>query len=144
MTMTMTNENDMVDSLQYGEPIGKSHHVVLDWTYTVRKSVDEIWESIHNLVCATVDKFVPHRSIKAVQCARRKPVWMSDRVMFKLKRKGISHFKDIKKQEMVKTTLNMLKREMLLKQTLEKQLEITRKKWLNCLKETPRYLQICE
>jgi len=28
----MTNEEDMVDSLQYREPIGKSHHVVLDWT----------------------------------------------------------------------------------------------------------------
>jgi len=31
--MTMTNENDMVDSLQYREPIGKSHHVVQDWTF---------------------------------------------------------------------------------------------------------------
>ena len=27
----MTNEVDMVDQLHYGEPIGKSHHIVLDW-----------------------------------------------------------------------------------------------------------------
>ena len=126
LDVIMTNQNDMVDSLQYREPIGKSHHVVLDWTFNCYglksqskstkyfydrgyseamrncfktynwtyilsdKSVDEMWESIHNLVHATVDKFVPHRSIKAGHCARRKPVWMNERVMCKLKTKGKS------------------------------------------------------
>jgi len=32
LDLIMTTEEDMVDSLHYGEPIGKSHHVVLDWT----------------------------------------------------------------------------------------------------------------
>jgi len=28
----MTNETGMIDRLHYNEPIGKSHHIVLDWT----------------------------------------------------------------------------------------------------------------
>ena len=34
LDLIMTNESDMIDKLHYTDPIGKSHHVVLDWIFT--------------------------------------------------------------------------------------------------------------
>ena len=33
LDLVMTNESGMIHNLRYGEPIGKSHHSVLDWTF---------------------------------------------------------------------------------------------------------------
>ena len=33
LDLIMTNEPDMIDKLHYTEPIGKSHHLVLDWLF---------------------------------------------------------------------------------------------------------------
>jgi len=60
----------------------------LDWAYVFsEKSVDEMWEIIHNHVHTAVVKFVPHRSFKTGHRARSKPVWMNERVMSRIKRK---------------------------------------------------------
>ena len=123
LDLIMTNEADMVDELHYGEPIGKSHHVVLDWLCNCYgpesqsgvikyfydradfiamksslkaydwsellrgKSVDDMWETIKSKIVATVDMFVPHRAFKSGSSRRRKPMWLNDRALGRIKRK---------------------------------------------------------
>ena len=33
LDLIMTNESSMIDKIQYSEPLGKSHHMVLNWTF---------------------------------------------------------------------------------------------------------------
>ncbi len=123
LDLVMTNEQGMVDKIQYNEPIGKSDHLVLNWEYrcyTLRggteqmkylyskadysgmraafadeqwdvlmkgKTVQQQWDIFSHEVNSVIDKFVPHRKFTTTTVKRRKPAWMDDRVLARLRKK---------------------------------------------------------
>lgn len=126
LDLVMTNEEGMIDKINYDVPIGKSDHLVLDWEYQcyarhnvsqqmkylynkadyhgMRKALEaEDWENLmhgknceeqwyifESIVKTAIEKFVPHRKFTAVKAHRRKPMWMSEKVMTKLRKKKVA------------------------------------------------------
>jgi len=62
-----------------------------DWEQALSGcTVYEMWEIIHNQILAAVDKFVPHRRIKTECGVHKKPLWMNEKAMSRIKRKKTS------------------------------------------------------
>ena len=40
--LVMTNEQAMIDEIHYGEPVGRSDHLCIDWTMKCYVSQDEL------------------------------------------------------------------------------------------------------
>jgi hypothetical protein len=59
-----------------------------DWNYLMHeKNVDEMWTLISGKVEEIVNELVPHRSMFQGTTRRRKPVWMNERVLGRIKKK---------------------------------------------------------
>lgn len=123
LDLIVTSEDEMIEQLSYGEPIGKSHHTVLDWTLKCyqqhpetrvkkymydkgnfeemrkelralnwkrdldEKSVEHIWKFICDTVLTSVDKHVPHHSGIIRRNRRRRPVWMNEKALNRIRKK---------------------------------------------------------
>jgi endonuclease/exonuclease/phosphatase family metal-dependent hydrolase len=134
LDLVMTNECGMIDNIQYSEPVGRSHHCLLNWTYKcygtqskIRvkkylfdqgnysdlrmylgnkdclnclsgKNVNDMWLAIHETILAAMEEFVPHKYYIAGQFRKRKPLWMNDRALdrIKMKKEAFIRYKETK------------------------------------------------
>lgn len=123
LDLVMTNEQGMIDSINFREPIGKSDHLVLDWEYRCytqhgdsqqmkylydkadyngmrtalaafdwedllqNGTTEEKWNIFERIVKSVADEYVPHRKFASTGARRRRPGWMDDRVMARLRKK---------------------------------------------------------
>src|SRR5208282_5508868 len=121
LDLVFTNEEGMVENLQYDEPVGNSDHLMITWTcncYVNRvdtkimkygydkanftnmremlenldwigmlanKSVEVQWILIRDCIRSAVDIFVPHRPVDNSKGQRRRPAWMNERVLSRIK-----------------------------------------------------------
>lgn len=123
LDLIFTSEEGMIDEIQYNEPIGKSHHLTLEWTLkcyvvpTVTKilkfsyekgnysgmreilgaenwdelltdrTVDEQWSIISEKITCAVNTFVPHKLVSNERLKHKRPTWMDDRLLSRIKKK---------------------------------------------------------
>ena len=132
LDLVITNEQTMIGEINYGEPVGKSDHLCLDWVlkcYATEKdrstqamkyaynsgnydemrrylreqkweellhdgSVDTQWKIISEKIKEVVNKYVPCKKFSGGQI-NRKPQWMNDRVLSRIKQKksAFEHYK---------------------------------------------------
>jgi len=106
----MTNDENMVESITYGEPIGKCDHTCLSWIFNcytqgrrnrvVKYSFDKAdfekmryvlgsndWDFLLQSKSVNEQWTIISGEIKNKEQSRKKPPWMSHRVMAKIKRK---------------------------------------------------------
>jgi hypothetical protein len=71
----------------------------IEWnTLLDNKNVDQMWEIISGKVGNLLSEFIPYKQMASGLARSRKPVWMDDRLLGKIRRKkeAFSHYLDIK------------------------------------------------
>ena len=135
LDLVLSNELDMVDELNYGPPIGKSHHAGLTWrircycevkvdrkeiiqyhkgdyeglnryidqqdwaTLLDRKTVAEQWESFNDVMTSGINTFIPQRTTDYSKPSKKKPLWMNERALTKVKKKSEAYKRYIETRE---------------------------------------------
>ena len=60
----------------------------IDWkTELEDRSLQQSWDYLHKTILEIQDKYIPKRTIKGTGDKRRKPLWMNDRALTKVKKK---------------------------------------------------------
>jgi Reverse transcriptase (RNA-dependent DNA polymerase)/Endonuclease-reverse transcriptase len=127
LDLVMTTEEGMIQGIEYTDPIGRSDHVVLGWTFQcyaevlvsrVRKyvydkgdyegmrsvlgsvdwnealsgkSVGEQWDTVCGRIRSGVNRFIPCKKSNVSGIGHRRPLWMNDRVLIKVKKKRAAY-----------------------------------------------------
>ena len=141
LDLVLTNEEGMVENLTYSEPVGKSHHVMLEWNmklYTAKpllstdekkyrydhgnynemrsmlgevdwigilhdKTVDEMWKQIQEKIMEAVKSHVPASRARRLEDGpyrqRKKPLWMNENVLAKLRKKKTAYSRYLQTKE---------------------------------------------
>jgi hypothetical protein len=122
LDLVFTNEEGMVEDIQYEAPLGKSHHAmiafnlmcytnnmsrkrivyqydkgnyeamrtyldVMNWDILEELPTEECWNKIQTTLQYAQNRYVPRRQVGSLEGKKRRPLWLNDHALKKVKKK---------------------------------------------------------